>query len=283
MNKGEEIKHENESDNMFSLGNDSENFKGQPINDYDDSDDDKTTDSVESDEFSEESDDIGEYLELMPEDEILGPDPDTGEPRVEIILDPLLEKSDSAANFLSGILIRMGLSGRIAVTIRQGAIHLEITGAEPGLVIGHRGQNLDALQHLVNRFVNQANEDMVPVTIDADDYRSRRNQQLEGMVKSMARNVVNSNHTVTTEPLTPSERRLFHIAAAQFRGIRTESFGNGFFQPIRVMPVNEQNRPYNSNSKSDNSSSVYANNKQRSEGEGYPREYPPETLPPDHD
>jgi spoIIIJ-associated protein len=180
-------------------------------------------------DFSPETD-----IEFLEEIEILGPDPDTGKPRVEIVLDSILARLYEAAEFLQGVLLRMGLSGRIAVMLTNDSIHMNIMGAEPGLIIGHRGQNLDALQHLVNRIVNRNSEDLVPVTVDSDDYRQRRQQQIERMVATIGKEVLDSGNSVITDPLTPSERRLFHIAAGKFKKIHTSSLGDGFFQPIKV-------------------------------------------------
>ncbi len=176
---------------------------------------------------------------------VLEPKSDTDEPHVEIIIDPTIHRTLDASNFLKGILLRMGLSGQIAATVRHGTIYLEILGAEPGLIIGHRGQNLDALQHLVNRMVNKNADDMTPITVDSDDYRSRRHQQLERSVKIIGKQVMGSGKAIITDPMTPSERRLFHIAASRIRGIKTASFGNGFFQPIKVSPANTRNRYQN--------------------------------------
>ncbi|HPQ42391.1 MAG TPA: KH domain-containing protein, partial [bacterium] len=103
----------------------------------------------------EDMGDIDGSLYEAPGERPLNPDPETGEPRVEIIVDPTITRAFDASNYLKGVLLRMKLSGRIEVHVNHGAIHLEILGAEPGLVIGHRGQNLDALQHLVNRMVNK--------------------------------------------------------------------------------------------------------------------------------
>jgi predicted RNA-binding protein Jag len=171
---------------------------------------------------------------------VVGPDPETGEPRVEIVWDMLIARADEASKYLKGILLHMRLSGSISVTIQQGTIILNIQGAEPGLVIGHRGQNLDALQHLVNRMANNNAEDMIPITVDSDDYRHRRHQQLERMVHTIGREVSATGESIITEPLTPSERRVFHIAATRINGIRTSSFGDGFFQPIKVSPGSSQ-------------------------------------------
>ncbi len=168
--------------------------------------------------------------------DIPGPDPVTGDPRVEIVMDQRIIHAQKASESLKGILIRMGLSGRISVKVMQDSIYLNIQGAEPGLVIGHRGQNLDALQHVVNRMVNNKIKEMIPVTVDSDDYRHRRHQQLERMVYNIGKEVSATGEPVVTEPLTPSERRVFHIAATRLNGIRTASFGDGFFQPIRVFP-----------------------------------------------
>ena len=185
----------------------------------------------------------GDLYELPGED-VLEADPLTGEPRVEVIIDTTIHRAFEASKYLQGVLLKMNLSGRIEVTVRHGTVHLEILGAEPGLVIGHRGQNLDALQHLVNRMANKDSENLVPITVDADNYRVRRHQQLERMVKSVSREVLDSGKAIITDPMTPSERRLFHIAANKIRGVRTTSFGSGFFQPIKVFPAHLSGHSY---------------------------------------
>jgi len=189
-------------------------------------------------------DDINGDLYEPQESLVLNADPATGKPRVEILVDPTINRAFDASDYLKGVLLRMNLSGRIEVTIRNESIHLEILGAEPGLVIGHRGQNLDALQHLVNRMVNKDSDNLVPITVDADNYRIRRHQQLERMVKNVSRDVLDIGKPIITDPMTPSERRLFHIAANKIRGVRTASFGSGFFQPIKIFPAHLSGHSY---------------------------------------
>ncbi|MBN1552300.1 KH domain-containing protein [bacterium] len=208
-------------------------------------------------------------------DDILGPDPGSGTPRVEIMMDPLFDTARDAADFLQGTLLRMGLSGRVAVSFRPGSVYLNITGAEPGLVIGHRGQNLDALQHLVNRAVNKNTNELTPVTVDSDDYRTRRLQQVERMAHSIIREVSDSGESIVTEPLTPSERRLFHIAANRARGIKTASLGDGFFQPIRVVPSFNSRQSHANFRQS--SQQDYLNHDYRS-GNAYSDEYPEDRV-----
>ncbi|MGB3977231.1 MAG: KH domain-containing protein [bacterium] len=189
-------------------------------------------DGTNHDNFSLEGNLYESYEQDIPQ-----ADPITGTPKIEILIDQTISRAFTASEYLKGVLLRMGLSGRIAVNIRYGSIHLEILGAEPGLVIGHRGQNLDALQHIINRMVNKDSDDLVPVTVDADNYRGRRLQQLEKLVRSVCREVLDFGKAVVTEPMTPSERRLFHISANKIHGVRTSSFGSGFFQPIKVFPA----------------------------------------------
>jgi len=203
--------------------------------------------SGEDVDYQEDLDDIADIdgsLYEGPDNRPPAPDPDTGAPRVEIVVDPTITRAFDASEYLKGVLLHMKLSGRIEVNVNHGSIHLEILGAEPGLVIGHRGQNLDALQHLVNRMVNKDSDNLVPITVDADNYRIRRHQQLERMVKSVSREVLDGGKAIITDPMTPSERRLFHIAANRIRGIRTTSFGSGFFQPIKVFPAHLSNHAF---------------------------------------
>ena len=192
------------------------------------------SDDVEVEYENDHDSDLEPFNEDLLETFNLGPDPESGIAQVEVSIDPIFEKVKEAAAALKGILIRMNLSGRINATIKKDTIYLEIKSSEPGLIIGHRGQNLDALQHLVNRIVNNSNNEIVPITVDADDYRDRRFQQLTQMVSSAVDEVSATGKTVLTEPLTPSERRLFHMTAGDIGGVRTISFGSGFFQPIKV-------------------------------------------------
>lgn len=218
-------------------------------NDTPERDSQSSTHGSQDDEYQgysivDEYSDIEGDLYEVEDSQTLDPDPDTGDPRVEVLIDPTINRAFDASEYLKGVLLRMSLSGRIEVSVQHGSVHLEILGAEPGLVIGHRGQNLDALQHLVNRMVNRDSDNLVPVTVDADNYRVRRHQQLERIVKTVSRDVLDTGKSIITDPMTPSERRLFHIAANKIRGIRTASFGSGFFQPIKVFPAHLSGHSY---------------------------------------
>lgn len=113
---------------------------------------------------------------------------------------------------------------------------IDLAGDDSGLLIGHRGQTLQALQFLVNLIVRQKFGESVRVVLDVEHYRQRRETSLRDMATKVAARVVQSSRSITLEPMSPADRRIVHIALAEHSGVTTESTGEGEDRKVTIMP-----------------------------------------------
>jgi spoIIIJ-associated protein len=120
---------------------------------------------------------------------------------------PILETKQ----FLASILSSIGIVADIEYhTNEEGTIFFEMFGDDLGVVIGRRGQTLDALQLLLNVFVHKSSKDPIRIIVDAEKFRERRKKTLEDLSLRLANQVVRSRKEVVLEPMPPYERRIIH-------------------------------------------------------------------------
>lgn len=113
---------------------------------------------------------------------------------------------------------------------------IDLSGEDSGLLIGRRGQTLQALQFLVTLIVrNQLGED-VRVVLDVENYRQRRESSLRDMAAKVASRVAQTQRSITLEPMPPADRRIIHTSLAQHPEVRTESAGEGENRKVTIMP-----------------------------------------------
>lgn len=113
---------------------------------------------------------------------------------------------------------------------------LDIEGDDVALLIGRRGTTLAALQYLVNLMANHQSESEVLFTIDVERYRRRREESLTGLARRMADRVKQTGRAITLEPMPPAERRIVHMALADYSGIATRSIGEGETRKVVIQP-----------------------------------------------
>lgn len=113
---------------------------------------------------------------------------------------------------------------------------IDLSGEDSGLLIGRRGQTLQALQFLVTLIVrNKLGED-VRVVLDVENYRQRRESSLRDMAAKVASRVAQTQRSITLEPMPPADRRIIHTSLAQHPEVRTESAGEGENRKVTIMP-----------------------------------------------
>ena len=129
-------------------------------------------------------------------------------------------------DFLSGLLERMEVNAVPHVSVdAEGNYLVELEGEGLGAVIGRRGETLDALQQLTGYAVNHGQQKRVRVRIDAEGYRSKREESLERMARRMADKVVRYRRNMTLEPMNAYERHVVHTALQDYPGVTTYSIG----------------------------------------------------------
>ena len=116
---------------------------------------------------------------------------------------------------------------------------IDLAGEDSGLLIGRRGQTLQALQFLVTLIVRRQMGEDVRVVLDVENYRQRRETSLRDMAVKVASRVAQTNRSITLEPMSPADRRIIHTSLAQHPGVRTESAGEGENRKVTIMPRRE--------------------------------------------
>ncbi|MEW6184270.1 MAG: RNA-binding cell elongation regulator Jag/EloR [Thermodesulfobacteriota bacterium] len=139
-----------------------------------------------------------------------------------------------AKSLTQGLLDRMGLEVSIQVRKEKESIHILINGDKSGLLIGRRGQTLDALQYLITRMINRKGLGKIRVVLDSGDYRNRRQEYLEDLALKMAAKAKQSGKPVVISPLNAHDRRLVHLILEKDKSIKTISRGEGPLKKIVI-------------------------------------------------
>lgn len=147
------------------------------------------------------------------------------------------ETKTACVDFLKGVFETMNLEVEIVTEIdEEGALAIELKGKHMGILIGKRGQTLDALQYLANRVANKNQEGFVRVKLDTENYRKRRKETLENLAKNIASKVKRTRKPVSLEPMNPYERRIIHSALQADRYVSTHSEGEEPYRRVVVTP-----------------------------------------------
>ena len=141
-----------------------------------------------------------------------------------------------AKKMLEGILERMSVNARVTVQETPDSILLVIEGNDNGLLIGKRGQTLDALQYLVNKAVNQQEKDRKQIIIDTEDYRRKREESLVALAEKLAQKAKRTRKAITVSNMNARERRIIHLALQGDESLTTKSRGEGSHRTIIIKP-----------------------------------------------
>lgn len=147
-----------------------------------------------------------------------------------------LAKELPAGIFLSELLEKMGVEARVFAANTDNGLRLQIDSDSMGLLIGRRGETLDALQYLVSLHVNRTSSEYQRITLDTEGYRSRREETLCRLARKTASQVRSTGRPVAMEPMNPYERRILHSALQDFRGVTTHSEGEEPNRRVVITP-----------------------------------------------
>jgi len=141
-----------------------------------------------------------------------------------------------ATEFLRNITEKLGMDTEFDASYdeEEKKMAIELKGEGLGLLIGRRGETLDAIQYLTNIFVNKGSDDYIKVTIDAENYRERREDALVVLAKRTAAKATKYKKNMIIEPKNPYERRIIHEALQDYPGVTTYSIGE---EPNRKVVV----------------------------------------------
>ena len=164
--------------------------------------------------------------------------------REEVEPDINAEEVDVAAQVVDDLLQILDINADI--TIREplsagdglGSVRavIDISGQDLGLLIGRRGDTLQALQYLVNLIVGRRFPDRGGVTIDVEHYRHRREEQIVSLAQRMGDRVRQTGASITLEPMAPAERRIIHLLFADDPELISSSVGEGDSRKVVISP-----------------------------------------------
>jgi spoIIIJ-associated protein len=142
-----------------------------------------------------------------------------------------------AKRILEGILLRMNLDCPLTVEETADTILLNIKGDGSGLLIGKRGQNLDAIQYIVNKAVTKYTNNRKMIVVDTESYRKKREESLIALAEKLAEKVKKSKKSLTVGHMNAHDRRIIHIALQNDESLSTKSRGEGEFRKIVIIPA----------------------------------------------
>ena len=144
------------------------------------------------------------------------------------------DPTQEAISFVKKACEFMGLSVVLETTERERYLNINIKGENMGILIGKRGQTLDALQYITNLCVGRHGKLAKNIVIDTENYRKRRRETLESLARTMSRKVRDTRQQIKLEPMSRFERHIIHTILQNDRNVRTFSEGN---EPFRYVIV----------------------------------------------
>ncbi len=124
----------------------------------------------------------------------------------------------------------------ISAEKRGDDLFLNIKGNNAGILIGRNGKTLEALESIVNKAVNKASKRRVRVIVDSENYRKRREDSLRTLAYRMGEKAKRTKKTVHTDPISPRDRRIIHLALKGDSQVSTKSQGEGQYKRVYIIP-----------------------------------------------
>jgi len=168
-------------------------------------------------------------------------------PREEASEEDLEEQAEIAADFVEGLLSRMGLVADVEQGVDDGTMYLNVVGGESeseddedeedmGLLIGRHGQTLEAVQELTRVVVSHRTGLRCRVIVDVEDYKKRQRARLASKAREVAKRVARTGREEVLDPMNPYERKVVHDAVAEVSGVESSSRGEEPDRRVTIRP-----------------------------------------------
>ncbi len=158
-------------------------------------------------------------------------------------LEPAGDFENQIIEFIEGLIRRIGISAHVQISFREdNKIGIDIDSQDSGILIGKRGQTLEALQTIANVAAGRIQDGHPRIIVDSQNYRSRRERNLVRLAYQTAEEVRRTRDSKLLEAMNPFERRLIHTALSEERDVETSSEGEGLYKRVRVYYRGSRNR-----------------------------------------
>lgn len=147
-----------------------------------------------------------------------------------------------AETFLYKLLKEMKLEATVkSEVVNNNRISISLEGKNMGIIIGKRGETLDAIQYIVNIVANKERKQYIKIMLDTENYRARREETLKKLAHKLSKKAQQSKKPIILEPMNPYDRRIIHSALQDSKIVKTHSEGKEPFRKVVITP-NYQNR-----------------------------------------
>ena len=153
------------------------------------------------------------------------------------------ETAERARTLLRDIVEHVGVDANVEITNDDEHTVLELTGDSSGVLIGRRGQMLDALEYVLNRIILKDQSDAARIVVDSQNYRARRRESLEQMARRMGAQAKKRRRPVTLNPMSPRDRRIVHLVLQDDPSLTTRSSGKGYYRKLVIIPEGASKGP----------------------------------------
>jgi len=152
--------------------------------------------------------------------------------------DDVLDKTEG---IVSKLLFHMGLQAQVSAHYgeprdERRPIMVDVRGGDLGILIGRRGQTLDAFQYVAAMMVGKETGQFAHLIVDVEGHRDRRERQLRQLAQRMAEQVLKNGRKMTLEPMRAAERRIIHMELRDHPAVTTESVGEDPYRKVTIMP-----------------------------------------------
>jgi spoIIIJ-associated protein len=144
------------------------------------------------------------------------------------------EVAETARDFVSGLLEAMGLQAEVQSKLDEGRAVIEVAGDDLGILIGRRGQTLEALQEVARTAVQRRLRTRVRLLVDVEGYRARRRASLAEYARAMAQRARERGTEIELEPMNAYERKVVHDAITEVEGASSFSEGDEPYRKVIV-------------------------------------------------
>ena len=149
---------------------------------------------------------------------------------------------ERARSILQDLLGLIGSEARVEIEEDGDGPRLAMVGDESGILIGRRGQTLDALEYILNRIVTREEDEASHLVVDSQNYRTRRRQALIDLAKRLGERARRRGKAVTLNPMSPRDRRIVHLALQDDGSLTTRSAGRGYYRKLLIIPSGGERR-----------------------------------------
>ena len=152
--------------------------------------------------------------------------------------DAVLDKTEA---IVSKLLYHLGLQAQVSAHYGEPRddrrpVMVDVRGSDLGILIGHRGQTLDAFQYIAALMVGRETGEFMHLVVDVEGHRDRRERQLRQLALRMAEQVLKTGRKLTLEPMRAAERRIIHMELREHPAVTTQSVGEEPYRKITIMP-----------------------------------------------